>query len=551
MELFAKHEETLKRALTAVKTREYWSVFPESPRAYPAEAPQTGEQAFQDRLGRPFAMDHPGTGYASGDESSPYGVELGIAYPRVDAKTLLTEAAEAQRSWAQAGVEDRTGVCLEILERLSARSFEMAYAVMYTTGQPFLMAFQTGGPLALDRALETVAHAYRAMREVPSGETRWVKSQGRSDPLEVDKQWRIRPRGIALSITGTTSPTWGGYPGIMASLATGNAVVIKPHQATILPLAIVVETAREVLAEAGFDPNTVLLSVDEAGETLIPALATDPRVRIVDYDGEPALGTWLEEHVTGAQLYLQRGSVNSVIIDSAEDMKGVFRNLSASLTMYSGQMRTTPQNIYVPRDGVTVGEIVMPAADVAAGLASAIAGLLADDQRASDILGAIKDPAVSTRIDAAAETGQVLLESRSITPTSFPNAHVRTPIVVEVAATDRAAYMREMFGPVVYVIITDGTSESLHLAGQSAAELGSSTWLVYTTDENVKEAAIEAAVTAGVPIAFNLVGGLYVNQIAPFSDYSGSGGNPANSPSLIDSAFVSGRFSVVGIRSSS
>ena len=52
-----------------------------------------------------------------------------------------------------------------------------------------------------------------------------------------------------------TFPTWNGYPGMFASLATGNAVIVKPHPNAILPLAITVQIAREVLAEAGFDPE--------------------------------------------------------------------------------------------------------------------------------------------------------------------------------------------------------------------------------------------------------------------------------------------------------
>ena len=42
--------------------------------------------------------------------------------------------------------------------RLNAMSFEMANAVMHTTGQAFPMAFQAGGPHAQDRGLEAVAY---------------------------------------------------------------------------------------------------------------------------------------------------------------------------------------------------------------------------------------------------------------------------------------------------------------------------------------------------------------------------------------------------------
>ena len=58
--------------------------------------------------------------------------------------------------------------------------------------------------------------------------------------------------------------------------------------------------------------------------------------------------------------------------------------------------------------------------------------------------------------------------------------------------------MREMFGPIIYVVATQGTEQSLQLAKDSAIAHGALTWLVYTTDDDTMEAAIDAAVDAGV-----------------------------------------------------
>ncbi|MCP3995651.1 MAG: phenylacetic acid degradation protein PaaN, partial [bacterium] len=104
------------------------------------------------------------------------------------------------------------------------------------------------------------------------------------------------------------------------------------------------------------------------------------------------------------------------------------------------------------------------------------------------------------------------------------------------------------FGPIIYIIATDDTAHSLALASESAATQGAITWLVYTTDEETMESAIDAAVDSGVSVAFNLTGGLYVNQLAAFSDFHRSGANPAGNASLTDPAFVAGRFRVAGVR---
>ncbi|MCP4308534.1 MAG: phenylacetic acid degradation protein PaaN [bacterium] len=548
MELFQKHQETLKRAVATIGSREYWSSYPESPRAYGEDAPTNGEAAFQDRLGKPFEIDQLSSGFSAGGEFSPYGIELGVTYPTADVESLISAATTAMEQWGKASIEDRVSVCLEILDRLKENSFEMAHAVMQTTGQAFLMAFQAGGPHALDRGLEAVAYAYAEMTRLPGGQMQWEKPQGKRDPLLIEKQWRIRPRGIAVTVGVSTFPTWNGYPGIFASLATGNPVIIKPHPGTILPLALFAETARTVLAEAGFDPNTVMLAVDTPDAPIAKELVMDPAVGIVDYTGGSSFGDWLEENVTHALVFTEKAGVNSVVIDSVPDLKGVFRNLSVSLTMYSGQMCTTPQNVYVPASGITVGEEQVSFDEVASGLAAAIDGLLADNQRAGDILGSIKGGEIAGRIADAAGSGYVLLESREIAHPNFADAEVRSPVIVKVDAEDTDAYMREMFGPVIYVIATSGTEESLRLAKDSAIAHGALTWLIYTTDSDTMESAIDSAVDAGVSVAFNLAGGLYVNQSTAFSDFHVTGANPAGNASLTDPAFVAGRFRVVGIR---
>lgn len=546
-DLYDKHRDTLEQALEAINKRSYWSAFPEHPKAYGEDAPADGEAAFEARLGKPFSLDQPHDGYLAVEETSPYGIELDIDYPKSSIEQLIDGAQDASVQWGKTSPEARAGVLIEVLDRLAAQSFEMGHAVMATTGQSFLMAFQAGGPHALDRALEAIAYTYAEQHRLPAPMT-WEKPQGKREPLVIDKEWVIRPRGVAVTIGVSTFPTWNGYPGIFASLAAGNPVIVKPHPATILPFAIMVETARAVFQDAGFDPNLVTLLTDTPGAPVAKDLVMHPAVAIVDYTGGPSFGTWLEENVHHAAVYTEKAGVNSVILDSADDLADVFRNLSVSMTMYSGQMCTTPQNLYIPRGGVQVGGEVVPFDDVAVGFAAAIDGLLGDDERAVGLLGAIKTDEISARIDEAATSANVLLESRQIEHPAFPKATVRTPVVVKVDAADRDTYMREMFGPIIYVVATESTDESLQLAAQSAREKGAITWLVYTTDDAVTDSAIDAAVEGGVSVAFNLTGGLYVNQSAAFSDFHVTGHNPAGNASLTDPAFVAGRFKVIGVR---
>lgn len=80
-ELFERHRETLEGALAAIVSREYFSAYPELPKAYGEEAPAAGVEAFKAHLGSRFELDQPSTGEWVGGERSPYGFDLGITYP--------------------------------------------------------------------------------------------------------------------------------------------------------------------------------------------------------------------------------------------------------------------------------------------------------------------------------------------------------------------------------------------------------------------------------------------------------------------------------------
>ncbi|MEU0341204.1 phenylacetic acid degradation protein PaaN [Streptomyces bobili] len=557
-DLIAKHRPTLDQALEAIRTRAYWSPHPEHPKAYGADGSldaAAGKAAFDAVLGTRLDLGQPGTdGWVAG-ETSPYGIDLGVEYPHADIDQLLPAMKAGQRAWRDAGAEIRAVVCLEILKRISDRTHEFAHAVMHTSGQAFMMAFQAGGPHAQDRGLEAVAYAYVEQVRTPDT-AEWTKPQGKRDPLALTKRFTPVPRGIALMIGCNTFPTWNGYPGLFASLATGNAVLVKPHPRAVLPLALTVAVAREVLAEAGFDPNLVALAAERPGEGIAKILATRPEIRIVDYTGSTAFGDWLEANARQAQVYTEKAGVNTVLVESAGDYKGMLSNLAFSLSLYSGQMCTTPQNLLIPRDGIRTDEGPKTYDEVVADIARAVDGLLGDDARANGLLGALVNPDVKSRLEAAAGLGEVALASREVSNPEFPGAVVRTPVIVKLdgarkyweGADDEAAFMSECFGPVSFAVAVDSAADAAELLRRTIREKGAMTVGAYTTDEEVERTVQEVCFEEAAQLSLNLTGGVYVNQTAAFSDFHGSGGNPAANAALTDGAFVANRFRVVEVR---
>ncbi len=459
-DLLSSHQTTLDGALAAILSREWFSAYSENPRDYGDDAAPAGKQAFESRLGRPFALDQPTTGEWVGGERSPFGFALDITYQRADIDAVIAAAEAAIPDWRDAGPDARTGILLEALHRINQRSHEIAHAVMHTTGQAFPMAFQAGGPHAQERALEALAYAYSAMGAVPA-EAMWEKPQGKRPPIRMLKRFTVAPRGLGLVIGCATFPTWNSYPGLFASLATGNPVIVKPSPSAVLPLAITVEILRETLVDSGFSPDVVAIALDAPGELIAGTLALREEIRLIDYTGGSTFGDWLEREAGHAVVFAEKAGVNSVVIDSTDAYEALLQNLAFTLSLYSGQMCTTTQNIYVPRGGVETDVGHKTFDEVGADLAGAIGRLLSDPNRAATILGAIVNEDVLARVDGAASLGSVVLASRLVAHPEYSQAVMRTPALVAVDGPEASAVGGEHFGPITLLVPTQDTAASL------------------------------------------------------------------------------------------
>ena len=550
MDLFNKHEATLKKAIAALHARTFFAAFPEhpAPAFYGETADADGQKKFKDRIGKRFdeLLQNDPRSWA-GQEESPYLQEaLNIQYPIFSADELVKGSKGALRSWWKLSVDERAGILLETLDRIKSRFFEIAYATMHTTGQGYMMAFQASGPHAADRALEAVAAGYEELQRFPS-HALWDKPMGKFN-IRLSKEWRAVPKGVSLVIGCSTFPTWNSVPGMYGSLITGNTVIVKPHPGAILPIAIVVAEIQKVLREKSLDPNICQLAVDTFDKMITRELAEHPDVKLIDYTGSSAFGSYLET-LPGKTVFTEKTGVNSIIVDSVDDVEKVASNIAFSLSLYSGQMCTAPQNILIPSSGIKTSLGTMSFDEFANKLADSINALVDNPKAGPFVLGAIQSRKTCERVaDAERIPGKVWLKSRSLENPMFKKARIATPVIVEVDASQKDLFSRELFGPIALLIKTEDTNESIALARDMAIQHGAISCGAYATDESVKEKIADEMALAATPVSFNLTGGIYMNQNAAFSDFHVTGGNPAGNASFTNPEYVTKRFTWVGHR---
>ena len=541
---FSKHKDRLERAVEACATRQAWTPFVESPsrKLHPDGAKQRGLEAFRSYLNQPFPVEQPGEVGRVGEEVSPYtGEPLGTTYPGVDIDALFTAMDRAKQSWQTTSVETRIGLCMEILERLSQNVFANTYATMHTSGQAFMMAFAGSGANSLDRGLEAIVYAYKAMRDVPT-ETTFERRFGK-EPVRLKKRYRLLPRGIAVVIACGSYPAWNAYPAMFANLATGNPVVLKPHPNGILPVAMTVQIARDVLSEAGVDPNLVTLAADTPDAPVTKKLVEHERTAIVDFTGSQSFGSWLEQNCRHADVYTETSGCNAVVIESTSDLAGLLHAVTHSVALFSSQMCTAAQNIFVPETIETDrGTVTFDA--FCAAFVDTMDELLADPSHAAAICGAIHSVRTLENIEQASALGVVLRDSTPYTHPEFASARTATPLVLQVDAAE-TGYRQERFGPIAFLIRCKDAEEALQRATEDARTQGSIANYLYSNNPDFLERGIDAFNSAGSSVGCNLIGHLPINFTAAFSDFHVTGLNPAGNATLTDLSFVTRRFRVV------
>ena len=550
-QLINKHSSTIAQAIDAVETRKSWSPFKDSPstKIHGTEKPVAGKKAFEQRLGKKFLLDLPAITDWVGAEVSPFTQQpLQITYPVCDVEGNIAAAQQAGKAWAKTSAEFRVALCLEIAEQMYERNFEMAHAIMHVAGQSYTQAFSGSGPNALDRGIEALAYAAMAMNKVAPSAI-YKRNFGREEVV-LEKFYKLVPRGIGLVICCASFPTWNAYPAIFASLATGNPVVVKPHPVAVLPMAMVVETCREILTKYGFDANLVTLAVDELATPIAGKYIEHPAVQIIDFTGSPRYGRYLESTVTQKLLYTETAGVNSVVVESVDDLQESMKAVARACSLFSAQMCTSPQVVYVPKDGINTNQGKVSFDEVAQTIVDQINVIADNPAMAAGIMGTIQGQVsldvVATAEQQAQQAQLTILRKASPYPhPDFANARTLTPLVIAADSSHKAMYSEERFGPVLFIVATDDADAGAAEATELARTHGTISCYMYSENDDFVDRWLDVYSQVGANLTLNLTGAMWINFAAAYSDYHVTGLNPAGNACLADLAFVASRFRIV------
>ncbi|MEM6733303.1 MAG: aldehyde dehydrogenase family protein, partial [Myxococcota bacterium] len=239
---------------------------------------------------------------------------------------------------------------------------------------------------------------------------------------------------------------------------------------------------------------------------------------------------------------------NSVVLESAHDLDRALHAIAHSVCIFSSQMCTAAQNIFVPRSGVATDDGHVAYDDVVARLAGQLDRLTDDPKVASALCGAIMSERTLEEMDALQTTGEkvgrIARAPGEFENAEFPAARTRSPLLVELDSTERDVYGREHFGPMAFVIRSDSPAHALERATEDAKAHGAIASYGYSIDPEFQDTMIDAYASAGASVGINLLRQLPINYAAAYSDFHVTGLNPAGTACLSDLAFVASRFRI-------
>ena len=289
-----------------------------------------------------------------------------------------------------------------------------------------------------------------------------------------------QPVGVVVAITPTNSPLNLVAHKVAPALGAGNAVVLKPPQATPVCSLLL----HRILADAGLPPGFLNVLV---GPDVGEALLKHPDVDFYSFTGSEQVGEHLRRTVGLRDSILELGGNSPVLVHSDADVGDAAQACAAKGFLAAGQACTSVQRIHVHR--------AVHSAFVEA-LRTAVEDLVVGDPRDVDTdVGPMISDREADRVVAWVEEALAAGATR-ITGGRREAALVWPIVLTDVPRTERV-YKSEVFGPVVVVEPYDDLDDAIDAANSTPYGLHAA---VFTASLDVAFHVIERLEVGGVVV---------------------------------------------------
>jgi acyl-CoA reductase-like NAD-dependent aldehyde dehydrogenase len=372
---------------------------------------------------------------------------------RSDAAEAVAAASAAFPAWSRTPPLEKARLIRRAAAIVDRRRDELAVTIAQETGGPLPYAqFQVA--LVVQFIEQAAGWVY-----LPAGDVLQSDHPGTTQTVV------RRPLGVVASFTPWNGPAILGWRAVLAPIAAGNTVVVKPSE--LAPVSAGLQIG-EIMEEAGFPAGVVNVLTHGPGEAgpIADEFFDNPAVRCINFIGSVPTGRMLAERA-GATLkrsVMELGGYNPMIIMDDVDLDYAVRVAAFSAFFNQGQICLNARRILVHRS--IHDEFARRLVEKAESLPTG------DPEDPATVIGPLITPDAVQGVDARVREA-VAKGARVLTGGTY-DGPVYAPTVLADVPADVAMSCSETFGPVVIVQPFDTVDEAVEVANSTMYGLSSS-----------------------------------------------------------------------------
>jgi acyl-CoA reductase-like NAD-dependent aldehyde dehydrogenase len=414
--------------------------------------------------------------------------------PKGDAEDVNRAVLAARKgfdAWSRTDSIKRIAILKDMHARLTARKDELARTLSEEMGGPLwhtAMA-QLGMPLANFQGMIDAAEQLHLEEKLGSS----IIAR--------------EPIGVVGAITPWNFPLHQIVAKVVAALAAGCTIVLKPSE--VAPLTAYVFA--EIAAEAGLPPGVLNLVCGDGA--LGAAIASHPDVDMVSFTGSTGVGKRVAAlgAATVKKVALELGGKSANIILPDADLLQAIPTALRQCFGNSGQSCVSMSRLLVPSTRKKEIEELC----VAAAATWIVGDPFAETTRLGPVANKAQYERVRGFIQRGIAEGARLLCGGPDRPSDIAHGYYIQPTVFTDVKPEMAIAQEEIFGPVLSIIAFDTEDDAVAIANDVAYGLSGGVW----SGDKDRAVRIARRMRTGQVI----INGAALNFAAPFGGYKQSG----------------------------
>lgn len=368
------------------------------------------------------------------------------------------DLAWRQASWRNSMPHERARILYKVAEIIEARVDELAKLQTRDNGKP--LAETRGLVMSAAATARYVAAACETLNDE-------LTTQRAADFMTMSVH---EPVGVVAAITPWNSPIASEVQKLAPAIAAGNAVILKPAEATSL---IALELAK-IFEQAGL-PKGLLSVLVGRGSVIGDAIVKHPLVRKISFTGGTTTGRHLA-HLAADKLIttsLELGGKSPTIVMPDADIELAAKGVAYGIFSSAGQACIAGSRLFVHHS--IYDQFLKRLVEITKALR------VGHPETADVHLGSLINPKHLASVDAYVqlakqEGGQVVVGGQALTDGDLAKGSYYLPTIITGLNNTAQTCQEEIFGPVLVVMKYHDEADLITQANDSCFGLAAGIW---------------------------------------------------------------------------